>query len=85
MKSEQYQTCHIRLLKTELDHATGVDTSDLAAKKILFLWKLKLTDFNRLTNVPTSLNNLKTKVDDLDVANLKNFPVDMKKLSDVDN
>ena len=85
MNSEQYQTCQIRLLKTELDHATGVDTSDLAAKKILFLWKLKLTDFNRLTNVPTSLNNLKTKVDDLDVANLKNFPVDMKKLSDVDN
>ena len=44
-----------------------------------------MTDFNRLTNVPTSLNNLKTKVDDLDVGNLKNFPVDMKKLSDVDN
>ena len=35
-------------------------------------------DFNKLTNVPTSLNNLKTKVDDLDVGNLK-------KLSDVDN
>ena len=30
--------------KKELDHATGVDTSDLAAKKILLLWKLKLTN-----------------------------------------
>ena len=29
--------------KIELDHATGVDTSNLAAKKILLLWKLKLT------------------------------------------
>ena len=28
--------------KIELDHAKGVDTSNLAAKKILLLWKLKL-------------------------------------------
>ena len=31
-------------VRVVLDHATGVDTSDLAAKKILFLWKLKLTN-----------------------------------------
>ena len=30
--------------KKELEHATGIDTSDLAAKKILLLWKLKLTN-----------------------------------------
>ena len=36
-----------------------------------------------MVNVPTSLNNLKRKVDDLDVAKLKNVPVDCKKLSDV--
>ena len=30
--------------KKELDHATGVDTSDLAAKKILLLRKLKLSN-----------------------------------------
>ena len=30
--------------KKELDHTTGVNTSGLAAKKILFLWKLKLTN-----------------------------------------
>ena len=34
-------------------------------------------------NVPTSLNNLKTKVDDLDVSKLKTVPIDSKKLSDV--
>ena len=40
-------------------------------------------DINKLVNVPTSLNNLKTKKDDLDVGKLKNFPVDLKKLSNV--
>ena len=30
--------------KKELEHATGIDTSDLTAKKILSLWKLKLTN-----------------------------------------
>ena len=30
--------------KKELEHATGIDTSDLTAKKILLLWKLKLTN-----------------------------------------
>ena len=34
-------------------------------------------------NVPTSLNNLKAKVDDSDVGKLKTVPVDLKKLSDV--
>ena len=34
---------------------------------------------NKLVNVPTSLNNSKTKVDDLDVGKLKTFPVDLKK------
>ena len=36
-----------------------------------------------MVNVPTSLNNLKTKVDDLDVGKLKTVLVDLKKLSDV--
>ena len=37
-------------------------------------------------NVSTSLNNLKTKVDELDVGKLKTVPIDLKKLSDaVDN
>ena len=36
-----------------------------------------------MTNVPTSLNNLKTNVDDLDVGKLKTVPEDLKNLSDV--
>ena len=40
-------------------------------------------DINNLTNVPTSLNNLKTKVDDLDVGKLEKVLIDFKKLSDV--
>ena len=71
--------------KKELDHATGVDISDLAAKKDFIALKLEVDklDINKLVNVPTSLNNLKTKVDDLDVGKLKTVPVDLKKLSDV--
>ena len=40
-------------------------------------------DINKLVNVPTSLNNLKTKEDDLDACKLKTVPVDLKKLSDI--
>ena len=40
-------------------------------------------DINKLTNVPTSLNNLKTDVDYLAIGTLKTFLVDLKKLSDV--
>ena len=48
--------------------------------------EVDILDINKLTNVPTSLNNLKIKVYDLDVGKLKTVPVDLKKLSDaVDN
>ena len=40
-------------------------------------------DVNKHVNVPTSWNNLKTKLDDLDVGKWKTDPVDLKKLSDV--
>ena len=40
-------------------------------------------NINKLINVLTSLNDLKTKPDDLDVGKLKNFPVELKKLSNV--
>ena len=36
-----------------------------------------------MVNVPTSLNNLGTKVDDLDIGKLKTVSVDLKKLGDV--
>ena len=47
-------------------------TSDLAAKKDFIALKAEVDkrNINKLANVPTSLNNLKTKVDDLDVGKL---------------
>ena len=71
--------------KKGLDHTTGVDTSDLAAKKDFSALKAEVhkLDINKLVNVPTSLNNLKAKVDDLDVGKLKTVSVDLKKISDV--
>ena len=33
--------------------------------------------------VPTGLNNLKRKIDDLDVDNLKTVPIDLKNIRDV--
>ena len=68
-----------------LEHATGINTSDLAAKKDFIALKsvVDKLDINKLVNIPTSLNNLKTKVDDLGIGKLKTAPVDLKKLSDV--
>ena len=36
-----------------------------------------------MVNVLTSLNNSKTKADELDVSKLKTVPVDLKKVRDV--
>ena len=46
--------------KKKLDHATGVDTADLATKKGFITLKAEVEklDINKLVNVPTSLNNL---------------------------
>ena len=64
--------------KKELDHAIGVDTSDLAAMKDFVDFKAEVDklDINKFVNVSTSLNNLKTKVGDLDVGKLKTVPVE---------
>ena len=40
-------------------------------------------DFDKPVNFLTSLNNLKTKVDDLDVGKWKIVSIDLEKLSDV--
>ena len=40
-------------------------------------------DINKLAKVRTSLNNLKTIVDDLNVDKLKTIPIDLKRLTDV--
>ena len=41
--------------KKELDHATGVDVPDLAAKKDCFALKVEVDklDINKIVNVPT--------------------------------
>ena len=59
-----------------------VVTSDLAAKKDFIALKAEVDKLhiNKLVNVPTSLNNLKTK-DDLDVSKLKTVPIGLKKMT----
>ena len=62
--------------KKELEHATVVDTSDLVTKIdfVALNAVVDKLDINNLVNVPTSLNNLKTKVNDLDAGKLKIVP-----------
>ena len=67
--------------KKELGHANGIDTSDLAAKKDFIALKAEVDKLD--VDVPTSLNNLKIKVDDLDVGKLKTVATDLQKLSAV--
>ena len=66
--------------KKELNVATGVDTTNLAAKRDFITLKAEVDklDINKLVNVPSSLNNLQPKVDELDVSMLKTVPVDLK-------
>ena len=73
--------------KKELDHATGIDTSDLAAKKDFIALKDEVdkVGINKLVNFRSGLNNLKTKVDDLNVSKLKTVPMDLKKLLKIQN
>ena len=67
--------------KKELEHATGIDTSDLTVKKNFIALKAEVDklDINKLTNDSTSLNNLTKKDDDLDVGKLESVPVDLIK------
>ena len=74
--------------KKELDHATGVDTSVLAAKKhfIALNAEAEKLEINKLINVTACFSKLKTKVDDLDVGKLKTLLAGLKNLSTlVDN
>ena len=66
--------------KKELGHATGIDTSDLAVKKDFCPLKAEVDKLgiNKVANVLTSLNNLKGKVDDLDVDKLKTVSPELR-------
>ena len=61
----------------ELEHATGIGTSDLDTKKDFIALKAEVDnlDINKLINVPTGLN-------DLDDGKLKAVPINLKNLSD---
>ena len=56
-----------------MDHATGVDTSDLAAKKNFIVLKAEVDklDINKLSNVPIDLKKLSDAVDNEVVKNTK--------------
>ena len=73
--------------KKELKHATDIDTSHLPAKRdfIVLIAQVDKLHINILTNVPTSLNDLKTKIYNLDIGELKTVPADSKKLTDVEH
>ena len=62
----------------QLEYAAGVDTSNLAAKKdfITLNAEVDKLHINKVVNFPTSLNNLKIKIDDLDFGKLKT--IDLK-------
>ena len=57
-----------------MEHAQGTNTSDLAAKKDFVALKVEVgkPNINKLFNVPTSLTNLKTEINELEVGELKN-------------
>ena len=70
------------MLLKKLELAESVDTSDLAAEKDFVALNVEVDklDINKLVNVPTSLNNLKTNVDNLDVGKFKTVSVDLIKI-----
>ena len=71
--------------KNELEHATGVDTSNIAAKSDFIVLKVEINklDTNKLSNALTDLNDLRAKIDDLDLCKLKIVPIDLDKVSDL--
>ena len=68
--------------KTDLKNATGVDTSNLAAKSDLVNLKAEVDKLD-INNVPTNLSNSKGKVDKLDIEKFETTPVDLSELSNV--
>ena len=69
--------------KTDLKNATGIDTSEIAAKFDLVSLKAEVDklDVDKLKGVPTDLSNFKSKIDKLDIGKLETTPVDLSKLS----
>ena len=70
--------------KKELNDAAAVDTMKLGNKRELITSKsgVDKLDINKLVCVPTGLNILKRKADNLDFRKLRAVPVDFKRVSD---
>ena len=63
----------------ELNHAAGIDTSNLTVKRDFTTLKAEINKLEIiLVNVSTGLNNLKTKVDHLDLHEFKTVSVDLE-------
>ena len=73
------------MLLERLKHDKGVDTSNLVSKSDFIGLEVEVDKvvINSLVNIPSSLNNLKTKIDDSNIDKLKVVPKDLKRLSDV--
>ena len=71
--------------KKELNDAADIDISNVATIRNFIVLEAEVhkPDINKLVNVPTNWNNLKSSVDDLDVGKLKTAPADLRKLNDV--
>ena len=74
--------------KTDLKNETGIDALSFAKRVDLANIKSNVDklDIDKIKNVPTNLNNLKNKVDTLNVEDIDELipvPVDLSKLSDV--
>ena len=54
--------------KKELEHAAGIDTSGFKKDFVALKAEVDKLDIYKVANGPTSLDNLKTKVDDLGVG-----------------
>ena len=69
--------------KKEIEHAKGVDTSNLATKADLISLKAEINklEFDKsVVKVETILNDLKTKMDNLGVDKSKTAPMNLKEL-----
>ena len=64
-----------------MKHDTGVDISNLAAEKDFIALKAEVDqlEFSRAINVIKGLNNLRTKVSNLDDDMLKTVSVNLRK------
>lgn len=65
--------------KNKVKDPTGVDTSNLAAKKdfIDLNAEVDKLDIAKLLNIPSDFENLKKKVDDIDADTMKTIPINL--------